>query len=176
MWHAACGKANKVVSICMSFWSLAAMQMIKIITWSGSLYFSLPHTYTLLASPFLSPLPNPAHSFSVFVCCSALQKTSAVATSKWWKWVFFTNKIKSKRCGWQKKNSRRRWRKEWEKKNGAAMKTTLRMGEWATGGIQTVSARKLHTKSNDVQSYFSQVLCSRHKLQAITLTPPYPHS
>lgn len=46
--------------------------------------------------------------------------------------------------------------------------------EWATGGIQTVSARKLHTKSNDVQSYFSQVLCSRHKLQAITLTPPHP--
>lgn len=75
-------------------------------------------------------------------------------------------------------------RKEWGKtKNGAAMKTTLSMGngngngergEWATGGIQTVSARKLHTKSNDVQSYFSQVLCSRHKLQAITLTLPYP--
>lgn len=60
------------------------------------------------------------------------------------------------------------------------MKTTLSMGngngngERATGGIQTVSARKLHTKSNDVQSYFSQVLCSRHKLQAITLTPPHP--
>lgn len=127
MWHAACGKANKVVSICMSLWSLAAMQMIKIITWSGSLYFSLPHTYTLLPPP----LPFSIRPFAVFVFCSALQKTSAVATSKWWKWVFFTNKIKSKRCGWQnkKKKSRRRWERSGGKtKNGAAMKTTLSMG------------------------------------------------
>lgn len=179
MWHAACGKANKVVSICMSLWSLAAMQMIKIITWSGSLYFSLPHTYTLLPPP----LPFSIRPFAVFVFCSALQKTSAVATSKWWKWVFFTNKIKSKRCGWQNKKRRVEGdekgvgeNEEWNSNENDAEhgKRQWEWGEWATGGIQTVSARKLHTKSNDVQSYFSQVLCSRHKLQAITLTPPHP--
>lgn len=56
---------------------------------------------------------------------------SAVATSEWWKWVFFTNKIKSKRT--KNVERRRRW--------------SLVVG-------------KLHTKFNDVQSYFSQVLCS----------------
>lgn len=68
-------------------------------------------------------------------------------------------------------------RKEWgENEEWGSNENDAEHGkwEWATGGIQTVSARKLHTKSNDVQSYFSQVLCSRHKLQAITLTPPHP--
>jgi len=142
MWQ----RQTKSLVLVFACRSLAAMQMIKIITWSGSLYFSLfflfffwfllatgiavavaVETATATAAPYKrqaqSQLQNDENEFSL----QTKLKVSAVA---------------------------KKAKKKTSKKDGSGQQAAT-----------TVRARKLHTKSNDVQSYFSQVLCRRRNLE-----------